>query len=1306
MRIRQLGFEPLERRDLLAVEFRMLALIYPEVELGGVRTSMTPELIAAHKKAIQNDFPQTISQIVGDQVTARVHVEVSERVLDSLVQLNGRYEYAVESSIEEELDLYTQSGWYDHVIVIHGFDDATIGPSSLWGGGSTLRYGMSLATLSYGSLATDLAYYDFSAAAIHEWIHGLESQYFFYRQVPTGSDPNGGGLDLHDAELFGYKHDGEGRAAWLTWYRDFLTGRIRNLHSDGADTGLGFGTDVWELGPPRQDVETAPGSPLDLLDVSLSSVTLLSNAYWASSSSSSGTIERLGAADSSSVSIGNLQFDNGVVLNADGEIVVNLLGRTQLFEAMVGIDDEIDGGGSVVFELIGDGQVVWTSDALQHSDSALPVSVNVLGINQLKLVVKNSGGRSNDKAVWADAKFHPFTGDYISDTQWIRSSNGNGTIGLDRSIDWKPIRVEDASYGKGIGVHANSEIVVNLDAGYKRFQADVGIAEDFQFGGSVEFEVYLDNRLAYSSGLKTANDSISIVDIDVSSAQQLRLVVTDAGDGINGDNAVWAGARLLRQSTLGSVGITVSSISGNTTEADGTATFTVVLTSEPTSNITIPLSSSDTTEGTVVPTRLTFTPANWNVAQTVSVTGVDDNIDDGDIAFAILTGVAIGGDYAGLDATDVAVTNSDNDDPPTVMLSHNSTNIAEAAGASVITATLSIASSFPVTIDLGFTGAATLTSDYMRTGTQIVIPAGQTTGAVTVTAVQDTLDEVDETIIVDITGVANGTEVTPEQQVTVAIIDDDEPLDFGDAPSAYPITLAQDGARHSLGPLFLGETVDPETDGTPSVNADSDDGDNGVFVLTTLITTDVATASSFSVIASQPGKLDAWIDFNGDNDWNDAGEQIFASRDVEAGVNTLGFTVPASASVGTTAARFRISTTGGLLPTGQANDGEVEDRLVTIVDGDTAADVSVQLPGGETSVTIEIPDEAAEGESPTNTTLVVRTGTQELLRVPPMSVASIRLIALPQDDIVSLMDLSAIVGRALTVFADGGDGNDTLRLLGADFAVDLTGDGGANLQNFEMFDIIGDGNNSLKLDADQVLRLSPATGTLLVRSDPGDSVEIGGGWGRIATEVVDGEFVRVVSQQAATLRLIGPNEWSNPVDPHDVNNDGSVSALDALTVINELNRQRFSDLQQLLVPASTTGPFPNMFFDVNRDARASAIDALLVINFLNRRDFEDPAGENLSTGTSPTPLIAITLANHSIGQPPPRSDRGFDNTILPAGQPNQKIVAEVVTEDRAGSTAMVDLQKECEILVDIVLRQLDDRFLPEQLSSLELRNRF
>src|SRR5690606_9458665 len=95
-----------------------------------------------------------------------------------------------------------------------------------------------------------------------------------------------------------------------------------------------------------------------------------------------------------------------------------------------------------------------------------------------------------------------------------------------------------------------------------------------------------------------------------------------------------------------------------TTEAGGTANFSVVLNTQPAADVTIALSSSDTTEGTVAPASVVFTAANWNVAQTVTVTGVDDTAVDGDIAYSIVTAAAASADanYNGIDPSDVSVT--------------------------------------------------------------------------------------------------------------------------------------------------------------------------------------------------------------------------------------------------------------------------------------------------------------------------------------------------------------------------------------------------------------------------------------------------------------------------------------------------------------------------------------------------------------------------------------------------------------------------------------------------------------------------
>ncbi len=159
--------------------------------------------------------------------------------------------------------------------------------------------------------------------------------------------------------------------------------------------------------------------------------------------------------------------------------------------------------------------------------------------------------------------------------------------------------------------------------------------------------------------------------------------------------------------------------------------------------------------------------------------------------------------------------------------------------------------------------------------------------------------------------------------------------DFGDTPDpTYPTLLASNGARHTLGgSLYLGASVDTDADGQPTAAADGDDLDaggddeDGVTFTTAL---EQGKAASVDVSSSGAGLLNAWIDFNQDGDWGDAGEQIFTDEALAAGVNNLGFNIPAGAVIGNTFARFRLDSAGGLNPTGLAADGEVEDYQVTI----------------------------------------------------------------------------------------------------------------------------------------------------------------------------------------------------------------------------------------------------------------------------------------------------------------------------------------------------------------------------------------
>ena len=156
--------------------------------------------------------------------------------------------------------------------------------------------------------------------------------------------------------------------------------------------------------------------------------------------------------------------------------------------------------------------------------------------------------------------------------------------------------------------------------------------------------------------------------------------------------------------------------------------------------------------------------------------------------------------------------------------------------------------------------------------------------------------------------------------------------DFGDAPDSYATLLASNGPRHAVSTaLRLGATVDGETDGAPSVGASGDGADEDGVTISPIVAN--GTTTVVATVNGGPGRLDAWIDWNHDGDFGDAGEQIATNLAVVNGANSINVPVPAEAAVGvatTTYARFRLSSAGNLASTGLALDGEVEDYAVTL----------------------------------------------------------------------------------------------------------------------------------------------------------------------------------------------------------------------------------------------------------------------------------------------------------------------------------------------------------------------------------------
>ena len=82
--------------------------------------------------------------------------------------------------------------------------------------------------------------------------------------------------------------------------------------------------------------------------------------------------------------------------------------------------------------------------------------------------------------------------------------------------------------------------------------------------------------------------------------------------------------------------LSIGDVSGSTNETGTTATFTVVLASEPTDDVEITIDSDDPSEGEVSADSLMFTPQTWDVPQTVTITGMDDSDDDGDVTYAVI----------------------------------------------------------------------------------------------------------------------------------------------------------------------------------------------------------------------------------------------------------------------------------------------------------------------------------------------------------------------------------------------------------------------------------------------------------------------------------------------------------------------------------------------------------------------------------------------------------------------------------------------------------------------------------------------
>ena len=247
-------------------------------------------------------------------------------------------------------------------------------------------------------------------------------------------------------------------------------------------------------------------------------------------------------------------------------------------------------------------------------------------------------GGMGDLALW----IQPTGGDFTQGTLTLRVQNNSGTTLNTIQVAYDLLVLNDQDRANSFNFSYSEDDVTYIEVPELDFTSPEA-ADDM---------------------LMLINQSTTISSITLNDGEFIYLRWT--GDDVSGggsrdefglDNIVVCQA-------VASAGISVTPTSGLQTSEDGTSDqFSVVLNTQPTSDVTIQLNSDNTDEGTVAPSNLTFTSANWNTPQIVTITGVDDMDADGDITYNIILNSAVSSDadYNGIDPDDVSVINLDDE---------------------------------------------------------------------------------------------------------------------------------------------------------------------------------------------------------------------------------------------------------------------------------------------------------------------------------------------------------------------------------------------------------------------------------------------------------------------------------------------------------------------------------------------------------------------------------------------------------------------------------------------------------------------
>jgi len=130
---------------------------------------------------------------------------------------------------------------------------------------------------------------------------------------------------------------------------------------------------------------------------------------------------------------------------------------------------------------------------------------------------------------------------FLSDMLPYSSFQGWGTLQNDRSLRLPIININGEEFKKGLGTHANSEIVYHIGGRYRKLSSWIGVDYFTKFTdkSSLVFEVWGDGEKLYQSPVMRVTDKAVSLYLDITGIQELRLLVNDADDGQDWDHADW-----------------------------------------------------------------------------------------------------------------------------------------------------------------------------------------------------------------------------------------------------------------------------------------------------------------------------------------------------------------------------------------------------------------------------------------------------------------------------------------------------------------------------------------------------------------------------------------------------------------------------------------------------------------------------------------------------------------------------------------------------------------------------------------------